>query len=89
MRNYLDVENRLLDIIRIRVLAAGFEYISALIEERVHQTGPLWLRQAQVVQAVDNYLRSGIRFVYLQLASEKRQGRRVRVAIDIPQEEAS
>jgi 4-aminobutyrate aminotransferase-like enzyme len=84
MRNHLDVENRLLDLIRVRVLAAGFEYISALIEERVHQTGPLWLRQAQVIQAVDNYLRSGIRFVYLQLASEKRQGHRVRVAIDIP-----
>ncbi len=58
----------------------GFEYISALIEERVHQTGPLWLRQAQVIQAVDNYLRSGIRFVYLQLSSEKRQGPRVAVA---------
>jgi L-lysine 6-transaminase len=80
MLNYLDVENRLLDLIRIRVLAAGFEYISALIEERVHQTGPMWLRQAQVIQAVDNYLRSGIRFVYLQLASDKRQQPRVPAA---------
>jgi 4-aminobutyrate aminotransferase-like enzyme len=83
VQNALAIENQLLDVIRIRVLAAGFEYISALIEERVHQTGPLWLRQAQVIQAVDNYLRSGIRFVYLQLASEKRQGPRVRVAIDV------
>ena len=80
MRNHLTIENELLDLIRIRVLAAGFEYISALIEERMHSTGPLWLRQAQVIQSVDNYLRSGIRFVYLQLASDKRQRPRVPAA---------
>jgi hypothetical protein len=80
IRNYLAIENELLDLIRIRVLAAGFEYISALIEERMHKTGPLWLRQAQVIQTVDNYLRSGIRFVYLQLVSDKRQQPRVPAA---------
>jgi len=48
----------------------------------VQQTGPQWLQQARVIQAVDNYLRSGIRFVYLQLSSEKRQGPRVPVAVD-------
>jgi len=82
MQNHLAVENLLLDVIRIRVLTAGFEFISALIEERVQQTGPQWLQQARVIQAVDNYLRSGIRFVYLQLSSEKRQGPRVSVAAD-------
>ena len=40
VQNHPAIENRLLDLIRIRVLAAGFEYISALIEERMHKTGP-------------------------------------------------
>jgi hypothetical protein len=60
-------------------LAAGFEYLSVLIEERVYETGPEWLRQAQVIQAVDNYLRSGVRFLYLQLALEKRRELRPQV----------
>ncbi len=80
VQNHLAIENQLLDLIRIRVLAAGFEYISALIEERMHKTGPVWLRQAQLIQAVDNYLRSGIRFVYVQLSSDKRQQPRVPAA---------
>ena len=80
VQNHLAIENQLLDLIRIRVLAAGFEYISALIEERMHKTGPVWLRQARLIQAVDNYLRSGIRFVYVQLSSDKRQQPRVPAA---------
>ncbi len=73
VQNYAEIETRVLELVRVRALAAGFEYISALIEERVHQTGPLWLREAQVIQVVDNYLRSGVRFVYLQLVPDKRR----------------
>lgn len=65
-RNQAEVENRLLDLVRSRAAARGYEYLSALIEDRVHQTGPAWLRDAGVLRKIDNYLRSGIRFVYLQ-----------------------
>jgi hypothetical protein len=81
VQNQAEIENQLLEVVRVRALAAGFEYLSVLIEERVYETGPEWLRQAQVIQAVDNYLRSGVRFLYLQLALEKRRelrGRPVR-----------
>jgi len=80
VQNYAAIENRMLELVRVRALGAGFEYISALIEERVHQTGPPWLREAQVIQVVDNYLRSGVRFVYLQLVPEKRREPRPQAA---------
>jgi hypothetical protein len=73
VQNHAAIENQLLELIRVRTLAGGFEFISALIEERIHQTGPAWLQQAETIQVVDNYLCSGIRFVYLQLALEKRR----------------
>jgi hypothetical protein len=77
VQNYPAIETRMLELVRVRALAAGFEYISTLIEERVHQTGPAWLREAQVIQVVDNYLHSGVRFVYVQLVSEKRHEPRI------------
>ncbi len=80
VQNYAAIEARMLELVRVRALAAGFEYISALIEERVHKTGPPWLREAQVLQVVDNYLRSGVRFVYLQLVPEKRREPRPQLA---------
>ncbi len=80
VQNYAAIEARVLELVRVRALAAGFEYISALIEERVHKTGPPWLREAQVLQVVDNYLRSGVRFVYLQLVPEKRREPRPQLA---------
>jgi 4-aminobutyrate aminotransferase-like enzyme len=79
VQNQAEIENQLLELVRVRALAAGFEYLSVLIEERVYETGPEWLRQAQVIQAVDNYLRSGVRFLYLQLALEKRRELRPQV----------
>jgi len=79
------IENRLLELVRVRALAAGFEYVSMLIEERIHQTGPEWLHEAQVIHVVDNYLRSGIRFVYLQLALERRRDPRAPGEADPPQ----
>src|SRR5262249_43799773 len=46
VQNDVDVENRLLDTLRERLVAAGFEYLSTLIEERVRETAPTWLRKA-------------------------------------------
>ena len=52
--------------VRERALRLGFEYLSTLIEERLRDTGPSWLREAALLQSIENYLRSGIRFAYLQ-----------------------
>ena len=66
IKNSAELENLLLETIRVRARAAKFEFVSALIEERIRDSGPPWLHAATVLQTVDNYLRSGIRFVYLQ-----------------------
>src|SRR5262245_1852941 len=68
VKNHDEVENQLLELMRARVEAAGFESLSMLIEKRIHDTGPAWLRNAIVLRTIPNYLRSGIRFVYLQVA---------------------
>jgi hypothetical protein len=65
VKNALELESLLLDRLRERALAAGYAYFSTLIEERFHGTGPAWFRDAQVLQTFPNYLRSGMRFVYL------------------------
>ena len=65
VKNQSEIENRLLDLIRERVLAAGFSHLSTLVEEHVHASGPPWFREARVLRVIDNYLRSGVRFVYL------------------------
>ena len=67
VQNHVEIENRLLEIVRARAREAGFEFLSALIEERIHQTGPAWFREAVILQTFDNYLRSGVRFVYVQV----------------------
>ena len=66
VRNASDLENHLLESLRERATAAGFEFLSTLIEDRVQDTGPPWLASAAVLERVENYLRSGIDFVYLQ-----------------------
>ena len=66
VQNEVDLENLLLDAIRERAIAAGFAFISTLVEDRLRETGPEWLRSAAVLEQVDNYLRSGMRFAYLQ-----------------------
>jgi len=68
VQNDGEVENQLLDLLRARVVAAGFEFLSALIEDRLRETGPEWLRSAAVLQQLHNYLRSGTSFSYLQAA---------------------
>jgi hypothetical protein len=68
VQNAAEIENRLLDELRERAVAAGFEYLSTLIENRLLETGPEWLRRATILERFDNYLRSGTSFAYLQVA---------------------
>jgi hypothetical protein len=68
VQNSVELERYLLDSMRDRAIAAGFEFLSTLIEERVLETGPDWLRSATVLNRIENYLRSGSAFVYLQVA---------------------
>ena len=58
----------LLESLRERAIAAGFEFLSTLIEDRLRHTGPAWLRSSAILQRNDNYLRSGTCFAYLQAA---------------------
>jgi hypothetical protein len=67
VQNHVDLENHLLDSIKTRAVAAGFEYLSTLIEERLHTSGPAWFRDAAVLERIDNYLRSGSAFAYFQV----------------------
>jgi hypothetical protein len=66
LRNEAEVEAMVLDLLRERVQKLGFAAISTLIEARLMETGPRWMRDAAVLEVVDDYLQSGIRFVYLQ-----------------------
>jgi hypothetical protein len=66
VQNQVEVEAYLLDALRTRASAAGFEYFSTLIEDRLHESGPGWIRGAAVLEQFDNYLGSGTKFSYLQ-----------------------
>jgi 4-aminobutyrate aminotransferase-like enzyme len=66
VQNDVAIENHLLELLRTRALAAGFTFLSTLIEDRVRQSGPPWLRAAAVIERIDDYLASGIAFSYLQ-----------------------
>jgi L-lysine 6-transaminase len=66
VQNDTELANAVFDTLRERLLAAGFEYMSALIEEHVLETGPEWMRNGAVLERTENYLRSGVTFVYLQ-----------------------
>ena len=65
VQNAVEIENFLLESLRERVVAAGFEFLSTLIEDRLLETGPPWLRRAAILERIDNYLGSGMQFVYL------------------------
>ena len=67
VQNEVEVENSLLETLWSRVVAAGFEYLSMLIEDRLRETGPAWLQSAAALERIDNYLRSGMAFTYLQV----------------------
>lgn len=66
VQNDVEITNLLLDTIRGRAAAAGFAYVSTLIEERTREVGPAWLRDAAVLVRIENYLGSGIPFAYTQ-----------------------
>jgi hypothetical protein len=66
VQNTAELEICLLDTLRNRAIAAGFEYLSTLIEERMRDSGPPWIRDAPILNRIDNYLRSGLAFVYVQ-----------------------
>jgi 4-aminobutyrate aminotransferase-like enzyme len=68
VQNPVELENYLLNALKQRAIAAGNEFLSTLIEERLRDTGPAWLQGATVVERIDNYLGSGIAFAYLQAA---------------------
>jgi len=68
VENAAEIERHLLELLRERAVRQGYLRLSALIEERWRESGPPWLRSAEVLRVVDNYLRSGFRFVYLQAA---------------------
>jgi Aminotransferase class-III len=67
VQNSVELENFLLDSIRDRAVAAGFEFLSTQIEDRLRETGPAWFRHAAVLERMDNYLGSGLSFAYLQV----------------------
>jgi hypothetical protein len=68
VQNGVEIENHLLDALRDRAVAAGFSYLSTLIEDRLRETGPAWLQSATTLESTDNYLGSGMTFAYLQAA---------------------
>jgi 4-aminobutyrate aminotransferase / (S)-3-amino-2-methylpropionate transaminase len=65
LKNQEEVESHLLDRLRARVAAAGYLWISGLIEERLLQTAPKWMR-GEPLRTIENYLRCGVTFVYFQ-----------------------
>jgi 4-aminobutyrate aminotransferase-like enzyme len=67
VQNTVELENYLLDWVREHAISAGFDFLSMLIEDRLRETGPSWLRSGTVLEGLENYLRSGARFVYLQV----------------------
>jgi len=66
VKNQREVERHLLELVRERAVAQGFEHLSTLIEDDTRAAGPPWMASGRVLKVVDNYLRSGVRFVYLQ-----------------------
>jgi 4-aminobutyrate aminotransferase-like enzyme len=66
VRNAREVERHLLELVRARARALGYEHFSTLIEEETRAAGPAWLAGARVLKVVENYLGSGVRFAYAQ-----------------------
>jgi 4-aminobutyrate aminotransferase-like enzyme len=65
-QNVTELENRLLDCLKERAVASSFEYLSTLVEASSLATSTPWLRDATVLERIDNYLGSGTSFVYVQ-----------------------
>ena len=65
-QNASELENYLLNAVREKAIAAGFSYLSTLIEAGAKDTGPMWLQEGVVLERIENYLGSGAKCVYLQ-----------------------
>jgi len=70
-QNTVELKNHLLEAVREKAIAAGFAYVSTLIEASEKDTGPMWLQEAAVLETIENYLGSGAKFVYVQTALTK------------------
>jgi 4-aminobutyrate aminotransferase-like enzyme len=66
VQNDAALENLLLEAVSKSASEHGYLFLSTLIEERLLTTGPAWIASGTVLQRIDNYLRSGITFVYVQ-----------------------
>ena len=65
-QNVTELENQLLDWLNERAVAIGFSYLSTLVEASSLATSTPWLRDAAVLERIENYLGSGTSFVYVQ-----------------------
>jgi len=65
-QNVTELENKLLDCLKERAVATGFVYLSTLVEASSLATSTPWLRDATVLERIENYLGSGTSFVYVQ-----------------------
>ena len=70
LKNQAEVEGLILDAFRARAEWLGFVSLSSLIEARVVEAGPAWLKTATVVETIENYMQSGVQFVYLRSSLE-------------------
>jgi hypothetical protein len=66
LKNQAEVEGLVLDAFRARAEWLGYVGLSTLIERRLVESGPAWLKAATVVETVENYMQSGVTFVYLR-----------------------
>jgi hypothetical protein len=66
LKNQAEVRGMILEAFRARAEWAGFRAVSSLIEAEVVESGPAWLRTAAVLETADDYLNSGVRFVYVR-----------------------
>jgi 4-aminobutyrate aminotransferase-like enzyme len=66
LKNQAEVEGLALDAFRARSEWLGYAWLSTLIEARYVETGPAWMKAATVTETIDNYMHSGVPFVYLR-----------------------
>jgi hypothetical protein len=66
LKNQAEVEGLVLDAFRARAEWLGYVGLSTLIERRLVESGPAWMKAATVVETVENYMQSGVTFVYLR-----------------------
>jgi 4-aminobutyrate aminotransferase-like enzyme len=68
VKNDEELESVLLEAMRHEASGLGYDYLSTLIEAKVRDRASDWMREATELQAIDDYLGSGVRFVYVSVA---------------------